>query len=258
MRIHVGGFCLQGLVAIPVLEKLLSEKKQRLEIIANGLAGFYAILFESFGKEEARKRLQGFIKKFEGTLRVINRRQKSENIDKKTARKKQIEYCVLWSTSIAAHTWEQADEFLTGLSGNTSVKAEVIDLSRQTVELYEASSVDVARACLAFPGVFPLFKGKYVNTTYLSQIPVSFLEDGDTVVVNLRDPSRIEFESASEILLQAMECRMIELAKRSLASKDVRKIEIMTQVHWKDIKGLETSQWRFLESVEFSLSEIEF
>ncbi|OAA22179.1 hypothetical protein [Kosmotoga sp. DU53] len=97
-----------------------------------------------------------------------------------------------------------------------------------------------------------------MNTTYLSQIPVSFLEDGDTVVVNLRDPSRIEFESASEILLQAMECRMIELAKRSLASKDVRKIEIMTQVHWKDIKGLETSQWRFLESVEFSLSEIEF
>ncbi|OAA22180.1 hypothetical protein [Kosmotoga sp. DU53] len=88
MRIHVGGFCLQGLVAIPVLEKLLSEKKQRLEIIANGLAGFYAILFESFGKEEARKRLQGFIKKFEGTLRVINRRQKSENIDKKTDKEK--------------------------------------------------------------------------------------------------------------------------------------------------------------------------
>lgn len=61
MRVHVGGFCLQGLTAIPVLERILSRESKELEIIANGLAGFYAILFEKFGREEAQRRLQGLL-----------------------------------------------------------------------------------------------------------------------------------------------------------------------------------------------------
>ncbi|SHH39879.1 hypothetical protein [Thermosipho atlanticus] len=226
MRIHVGGYGLQGLAAIPVIEKFLSKKDKNLEIIANGLAGFYAILFENFGSEKAREKINSFVKKFESTFRVINRVQKGEEIDKRKARKKKIKYCVLWSTSIAIHERKEIEEFLGDLNINTCVKAEVINLEKQTVELYEGSSYNVAKACLAFPGVFPPFKGKYVNTTYLSQIPVSFIEDGDIVVLNFRDLPQIKFESASEILLQAMECRMIEFAKRVLKSKNVEKIEI--------------------------------
>ncbi|ONN28096.1 hypothetical protein XJ44_00035 [Thermosipho affectus] len=230
MRIHVGGYGLQGLAAIPAIERFLSPKDKNLEIIANGLAGFYAILFENFGSEKAIEKINSFVKKFESTFWIIDRVQKKEKIDKRKSRKNKIKYCILWSTSIAIHKWKEVEEFLGGLNEDTCVKAEVINLEKQTVELYEGSSYNVAKACLAFPGVFPPFKRKYINTTYLSQIPVSFIEDGDIVVLNFRDLSQIKFESASEILLQAMECRMIEFAKRVLESKNVEKIDINQQI----------------------------
>ncbi|QTA37777.1 hypothetical protein JYK00_08620 [Thermosipho ferrireducens] len=249
MRIHAGGFCFQGLTVIPILERFLLKQKEKMEIISNGLAGFYAILFEHFGKFEARRRLQKFIEKFEFTFQIIHRKKKGYDKNNSAGKKVQIAHCIKWSTSPAIYSWNQVEEFLVGLKGETCVKAEMVNLFERTVELFEGSSKEIAKACLAFPGVFPPLYEKYVNTTYLTQIPVSFLEDGDIVLVNFRDLSNVEFESIGEIILQSMECRMIELAKRLLTEKDVKLVKVETQISLKDIANLKNNSWEFLESV---------
>ena len=230
MNLHVGGFGLQGITGFPVV-RVFFEKGKWLELICNGLSGFYAVIFEKFGKEEADRRAISFLKTFEEPLRIMERAEIPD-------RKKGIEYCTRWSLKPAVRSWSETWPLVNDLADKTVVFSEVLDLAEKRVTKISGNSRDVALSFLAMPGLFPPFEGKYVTTTYLSQIPVSFVQDGDTVYLNLRDLSGKRPVNAAWVISQSMELKSIHLAKTLLAKKKVDIIPTPLQLKWDDANDI--------------------
>jgi len=225
LKIHVGGYGFQGLAAVEHMNSLVGKG----EIILNGLAGYYAVIAETLGENEGISRLSEFVKRFFNTLRVMDGFAVSSPIGLRHKLQK-LRHCRIWSRQNLVFESNVRDFFLEGVSGNSDFSSEVFDLEERTVKLVSGMARGVAASCISFPGLFPPYMGRYVTTTYLSQIPVSFISDGDTVLFNFRDPSSGRLKTASDLLFQAMEVRSLNYAREMLSNSECRLIRVAKRV----------------------------
>ncbi|WP_367356285.1 hypothetical protein [Mesotoga sp.] len=225
MKIHVGGYGFQSLAAVEHINGLVGKG----EMILNGLAGYYTVISETLGEEEAMSRLSEFVKRLFNTLKVMDGFTVSSPIGLRH-KLQELRHCRIWSRQNHVFESNVRDFFLEGVSGNIGFSAEVFDLEERTVKLISGMARGVAASCISLPGLFPPYLGRYVTTTYLSQIPVSFLSDGDTVLVNLRDPSFGRLKTASDLLFQAMEVRSLNYAREMLSHSECRLVRVVKRV----------------------------
>lgn len=221
MRIHVGGYGFQGLAAVEHINDLIGKG----EMILNGLAGYYAVISETLGENKAMSRLSEFVKRFFKTLKVMDGFTVSSPLGLSYKLQK-LRHCRIWSRQNRVFENDVRDFFLEGVSGTTNFRAEVFDLEERTVKLFSGMARGVAASCISLPGLFPPYMDRYVTTTYLSQIPVSFLSDGDIVLVNLRDPSSGRLKTASDLLFQSMEVRSLNYAREMLSHSKCQLVRV--------------------------------
>ncbi|AKI97834.1 hypothetical protein [Kosmotoga pacifica] len=233
MKLHAGGFGLSGLMAIPYIRQYLSEDESP-NIVSNGIAGLYAVSFLEFGKARAKEVVLDFLKDFEEPLKIMERSY--SGYDKKMSKKREIEYCVKWTTS--DHVAEWKDFYWFGKFSDTTHSAiylELIDLLERKVLLFNGPARKMAQAAVAFPGLFQPFESRYINTTYYTQIPVVFAEDGDTVLLNFRIP-REKPLSANQLLTHILELKGVTLAKEILHRKKVKILRMEDRVTWETLE----------------------
>ncbi len=223
MRVFLGGFGVQGMLAIPFLDAL-EELGINGEMVVNGIGGYHAVVRKVLRREEALRRTFELIERIDHELYMIERRWICEGKRKKGWKMVSVEHCVRLALEESFRSWEDVEDLLEGLDVEVDVGAEYIDLLGN-VGVFKGKAVDVAKVSLAMVGVFPPHLGK-LSTTHLTQIPVLTAEDGDLVLVNLRDPSLCDFAKADEILSQSAEVRSISFAKSVLSEKSVRKVEV--------------------------------
>lgn len=232
MTVHVGGYGFQGLAALPYLDSLTGNGK----LVVNGLAGYYAVLSRVAGREFALKTLSAFVERYFKTLSVMDSREDGEKLQMRLAR---VRHCRVWSRRASVFSSTERDNFLVGLRvGSKSVEhiwVEVFNLERGEVELVQGSLRELVALCISPLGLFPPLKDKYVTTTHLSQIPVSFLEDGDTVLLNLRDPTLNSVKSASDSVFQAMELRSLAYVRVKLEGCHFSRVEVTQRVRTKNV-----------------------
>ncbi|WP_214078470.1 hypothetical protein [Mesotoga sp.] len=181
MKIHVGGYGFQGLAALEHISDLASKGN----IILNKLTGYYTVTAEALGEGEAISRLNEFVKSLFGTLKVMDGSTISSPVGLRDKLQK-IRHCRIWSRQNYVFESDVRDFFLKGVSGSTDASSEVFDLEERSLKLVSGAAGEVAASCISILGLFPTFMGRYVTTTFFSQIPVSFLSDGDIVLLNLR------------------------------------------------------------------------
>jgi len=232
MRIAVGGFGLQGLVAIPFF-KVVEDLKIEVKILATGIAGFYAILRENFGEDEAIRRILVLVNKFKEELWVVDRAGICEGKRLKRWKKRAVKYCVDLSLKRGRKNYEEVDEILSGVKKMENVHIEYLNLEEYKVKLYSGDPIEGAKISIAFPGIFPPYKGKIASTTYLSQIPLEMMNEGEIVINNLRDPSLCKNSTADELLSQSAELRAIMYAKTLMKSKNLRSVKVK-QILWRE------------------------
>ena len=243
MRILAGGFGIQGLLVIPLID-VLDRKGVDYELVVNGLGGFYAVLKEKLGREQALERIKEFIRRFWEDLSAEDRTGLCESGRKRWYKSLAVRWCYLWATRESRRSWEDLKDLLEGVKGESEIGVEYIDISNLEIGVYRGDAGYAAMLSVAFLGIFPPLDGRYFSTSYLSQIPVLSAEDGDLVLVNLRDPSKCDVRKADEILAQSAELRAIALARKYLSRKDLKILE-MPPIGWKDIGDLK----RFEESI---------
>ena len=233
MKLIAGGSGIQGLVVVPFL-RVFDGK-----LLTNGIGGFFAILKEKFGEEEALDRTLKFIKRFERTLRVMDRCGIcDERIPRWRVKMIAYEYCVMWAGKLYLNLWEEMEDLLEGLHGDTEIEVEVLDLEEGRVKLLKGNAKKKAKGCVAFLGLFPPLDGRYITTTYYSQIPITFAQKGDVVLLNLNDPSKCDVRVVDEVLTQVSEIRSHYLVKKIIAERPLKVIKAPT-FSWKYLKDLE-------------------
>ena len=233
MKLVAGGPGIQGLVVAPFL-RVFDGK-----LLTNGLGGFFAILKEKLGEETALNRTLKFIKRFEKTLKVMDRCGIcDEKIPRWRVKMIAYKYCVMWAGKLYLNLWEEMEDLLEGLHGDTEIEVEVLDLEEGSVKLLEGDVRKKARGCVAFLGLFPPLDGRYITTTYYSQIPITFAQKGDVVLLNLSDPSKCDVKVADEVLTQVSEIRSHYLVKRIIAERSLKVVKAPT-FSWKYLKNLE-------------------
>ncbi len=231
MRIAVGGFGLQGLVAIPFFS-VMDDLKVEAKIVATGIAGVYAILRENFNGDEAIRRTLALVDKLKEDLWVVDRAGICEGERLKSWKKEAVKYCVDLSLKNGRRSYEEIDEILSGLKSMGNVHIEYLDLEEYKVKLYSGDPIEGVKISLAFPGIFPPYKGKIVSTTYLTQIPLEMMNEGEIVIDNLRDPSLCKNSTADELLSQSAELRAIMYAKTLIKVKKVKTVKVK-QLLWR-------------------------
>lgn len=85
------------------------------------------------------------------------------------------------------------------------------------------------------PGLFPPFQNRYITTTFFSQIPVSFLKQGDTVLVNLRNLEGSLPDNVSDIIGHSLELKAINLAEELLKKMKIKAIIQPVQIRWENM-----------------------
>lgn len=237
MRLHAGGFGLSGLVTIPYLCEYF-DKGVVSEFILNGIAGLYAISVKEFGKDIAAEIVLDFLKTFEDPLKAMEKAYVDHlnSYSKDSSRKKEIDYCVKWTIADHIVNWESFLWF--EKFSNTvypDIFIELLDLAEKKPLLFNENAKDMAKASVAFPGLFPPLGRRYVSTTYYTQIPVSFVEDGDTVILNLLEPEAYP-QNANQILTRVLQLRQIALAKALLSEKKIKTLRPEGQINWDKLK----------------------
>ena len=234
MNLHAGGFGLSGLMAIPYIRKYL-RKEKTTGIILNGIAGLYAISAKEFSKRKAAEIVLDFLKTFEDPLKVMERAYAGSCKGSTTGRK-EIVYCARWTTAGYLANWESFCWFESfSNTVYTGIYIELLDLVEKRPLLFNGTAKAMAQASVAFPGLFPPLGGRYVSTTYYTQIPVSFVEDGDTVILNLLK-SDASPQNANQILTRVLQLRQIALAKELLGRKKVETLHPEGRINWDKLK----------------------
>ncbi|HDP77513.1 MAG TPA: hypothetical protein ENN47_04860 [Mesotoga infera] len=221
MKVHVGGYGFQGIASLEHINGLVGKG----EVILNGLAGYYAVIAETLGEDEGMSRLSEFVKRLFNTLKVMDGFAVSKPLGLRHKLQK-LRHCRIWSRQNHVFESNVRDSFLEGISGITVFSAEVFDLEERAVRLLSGTARGVAASCISLPGLFPPYMGRYVTTTYLSQIPVSFLSNGDIVLLNLRDPSYGRLKTASDLLFHSMEVRSLSYAREMLSHSECRLVRV--------------------------------
>ncbi|MCD6449167.1 MAG: hypothetical protein J7L34_01485, partial [Thermotogaceae bacterium] len=212
MKIAVGGFGLQGLVAIPFF-RVINDLGIKAEVVASGIAGFYAILRENLDEAKAIESTLILVKKLEKDLRVVDRAGICEGERLKSWKKEAVEYCVDLSIKNGRRNYAEIKKLLPELKMMKNVYIECLDLEEYKVKLYSGDPIEGAIISLAFPGIFPPYNGKIVSTTYLTQIPLESMNEGEIVIDNLRNPCFCKNASSDEFLSQSAELRALMYAK---------------------------------------------
>jgi len=233
VKLVAGGSGIQGLVVVPFL-RIFSGK-----LLTNGLGGFFAILKENFGEKEALVRTLEFIKRFEKTLKVMDRCGIcDEKIPRWKVKMIAYKYCVMWAGKLYLNLWKEMEDLLKDLNGDTEIEVEVLDLYEGKVKLLEGDKKKKAKGCVAFLGLFPPLDGRYITTTYYSQIPITFAEKDDVVLLNLTDPSKCDIKVSDEVLTQVSEIKSHYLVKRIIKEKNLKVIKVPS-FSWRYLKNLE-------------------
>ncbi|OAA29350.1 hypothetical protein AT15_02190 [Kosmotoga arenicorallina S304] len=234
MNLHAGGFGLSGLMAIPHIREYL-RKEKTTGIILNGIAGLYTVSIREFDKRKAAEVVMDFLETFENSLKVMERTY-AGNCKKSTTYRKEIAYCAHWTTAGHLVNWESFRWFES--FSNTvysGIYIELLDLVEKRPLLFSGTAKAMAQASVAFPGLFPPLGGRYVSTTYYTQIPVSFVEDGDTVILNLLKPDASP-QNANQILTRVLQLRQTALAKELLSKKKIKTLHPEGQINWDKLK----------------------
>jgi len=248
VRLVAGGSGIQGLVVVPFL-RVFDGK-----LLTNGVGGFFAILKEKLGEEVALDRTLKFIERFERTLRVMDRCGIcDEKIPRWKVKMIAYKYCVMWARRLYLNLWEEMEDLLEGLHGDTEIEVEVLDLEEGKVKLLEGDVKKKARGCVAFLGLFPPLDGRYITTTYYSQIPITFVQEDDIVLLNLSDPSKCDVRVADEVLTQVSDIRSHYLVKRIIAERHPKVIKV-PPFSWRYLKNLEK---HFKEYEKIFMSHLE-
>ena len=248
MRVYAGGFGIQGMLVIPFLDAL-EQLGLNFEIVSNGIGGFYAVVRDILGREEALRRTFELLERIDDELYLIERRWICEGRRVRGWKKRSVEHCVRLALEEAFKSWDDISDLFSGLDKETKVGAEYVDLEGN-VGIFHGSGTDVAKVSLAMVGIFPPHLGK-LSTTHFTQIPVYTAGDGDLVLVNFRDPSICDFSKADEILSQSAEVRSIVFAKKLLKKKKVKKLEFspITKLDLGDLESIRESMMMKLEGV---------
>ena len=236
MRVYAGGYGIQALTAV-ALFKALRDMNLNLDVVANGLAGFYKAVEEVLGEDEAMRRTMDLLERIDYELYMIERRWICEGKRVKGWKKIAVDHCVKLAVKESFKEWEKVEDLFDGLEKDVNTGVEYIDFDGN-VGIFHGTGAEVAKISLSMPGVFPPFEDKF-STTHFTQIPVFTAENGDAVLVNFRDPSKCDFEKADEILSQSAEIRAIVFAKQILSRKDLIQIH-HPPISFKDVADLES------------------
>ena len=250
MRIFAGGYGIQGFLLVPLID-VLEDLGVDYQLVVNGLGGFYAVAREKLGKEEALKRLKGFVRRFWEELRVSDRAGMCQESRRRWNKTLAIKYCYIWSVRESSRDWKDLEDLLDGIEGETEIGTEYFDLRESVVGVRTGDAREVASISVALLGLFPPYGGRYVSTTYLTQIPVLSASKGDVVLGNLRDPSGCDVRKGDEILAQAAEIRALTLARKVMERKSLRVIEV-GPMSWSDIGNVD----RFRKTIRDGLEEV--
>ncbi len=246
LNIYAGGYGIQGVVAAAFI-RTVREKGIAGEVVSNGIGGFYAVVEELFGNDEALNRTLELMKRINRELYMTERRWICEDRRPKGWKKIAIEHCVRLATEESFKSWGDIEDLLDGLDKDVSVGAEYVDINGK-IGVEWGNGLDVAKTSLAMMEIFPPFKGRF-STTHLTQIPVYTATDGDMILVNFRDPSKCDFEKADEILSQSAEVRSIAFARKILAGKKLKKIYV-DPISSRDVADFESIKESFAEKLE--------
>ena len=246
MRVYAGGYGIQALTAI-ALFKAMKEINLNVDVVSNGLSGFYIAVEEVLGEDEAMRRTMELLERIDYELYMIERRWICEGKRVKGWKKIAIDHCVKLAVKESFKEWEKVEDLFEGLERDVNAGVEYIDFDGN-VGVFHGSGAEVAKISLAMPGVFPPFEDKF-STTHFTQIPVYTAENGDVVLVNFRDPSKCDFEKADEILSQSAEIRAIVFAKQILSGKNLVQIH-HPPISFRDVADLESIKSNLRKKLE--------
>jgi hypothetical protein len=227
MNIRAGGFLLQALTSIPFLEATEETDNVKFEkIILNGLAGFYWIIRKNHDREFALRKLMMFLSRFQEPIKAMGR---EFDLQKKYHRRLDRDYCASWTVTDHVSGWKTFDAILSDISDVqiNDIYIEVINIVDKKVELLGGSVHNLLRLSVAFPGLFPPVENRSLSSIYYSQIPLLNLQKSDLVHVNLRNTKMLPVNNANQILVQSLELRSGELARKILA--DVSPCQIISR-----------------------------
>ncbi len=248
MRIFAGGYGIQGFLMVPLLDAL-SDLEVKYEMVVNGLGGFYALVWEKFGREHALERLKRLVVMLWEDLRLNDRVWICEEGRKRWYKSLAVKHCYRWAVEESTRKWEEFRSFLDGIEGETRIGVEYFDLKEANVGVYRGDSRTAAMMSMALLGIFPPVEGRYLSTTYLTQIPVLSASQGDAVLDNLRDPSKCDIRKGDEVLAQSAELRAIVLARKVMEKRGLRRL-IAGPITWSDLKNLDAYKTSILKQLE--------
>ncbi len=247
----MGGFGLQGIIAVPFLNAVDRVFKDSPKIVSSGLAGAYAILWELYNDLEAYEFFFNLIKEIVEEIFIVDRGYICEGKKFKKLRKKAMKWCSYYALKDGVRSHDELWTLFGFLSDRQlkNVSIEVFDLEKKEVVLIENEcAFEAMKASLSLPGIFPAYKGRFVSTTFLTQIVVESAKDGDLVLVNFRDTKRCTLKSANEILAHSAELRSIYYAKSILQKKNV--IKVYTEpISWVEFTRFPHMVWELTGSL---------
>ncbi len=256
MKVRAGGFLLQGLTSIPFLEAVEeTDEIECEEIILNGFAGFYWIIRKVHDREFALRKLMMFINRFQEPIKAMGREFDMNN---KYQKKLDRDYCAGWTVTDHVSSWQEMEAILNNLEDTSLDKffVEVIDTTNKEVNLLGGNAHRLLKSSVAFPGLFPPLEGKYLSSVYYSQIPLHGIENSELVFVNLRNTEILPLNNANQILVQSLELRSGELARKIL--HEVTPLQLISdkQVNTKNLSEFINAMEIMKEKFKVQLNKI--
>ncbi|MFO7882096.1 MAG: hypothetical protein R6U52_06120 [Kosmotogaceae bacterium] len=258
MNIRAGGFLLQGLISIPFLEAV--EETDELEFeetVLNGLAGFYWIIRIKHGREFALRKLMMFINRFHKPIKAMGR---EFNLKNKYQRKLDRDYCASWTVTDHVCSWQEIETIIKDIEDTplSNVLVEVIDIANKKVSSLKGNTHYLLKSSVAFPGLFPPLEGNYLSSIYYSQIPLYGIKNADLVLVNLRNTEMLPVKNANQILVQSLELRSGELARKILHEVSPSQISSNKQVNTNNLSAFINTLDTMKEKFKVQLNKTHF
>jgi len=261
VTLALGGIGIRGALNIGLLQAITAAEIPIKQVVATGISAMIGAYY-ALGRDPGEV-LPRIIQFFEENHRLM---WQVEQLGGLTAGEKRMAarsmsyflrenlFCSANLTRMGVFSWDIVEDSLARVFGQNTLddlkvpfSVSVIDIENgQETLLHEGSIVNLVRAGVAFPGLFPPVEiegRQYVSSATYCALPLCSLGDTDRPIVALFCPERRQVRrprSIIEVLARVDEIRGNALTQRTLPKADrVIKLEPLGAGNWSSFRKLD-------------------
>jgi len=261
VTLALGGIGIRGALNIGLLQAITAARIPIKQVVATGISAMIGAYY-ALGRDPSEV-LPRIIQFFEENHRLM---WQVEQLGGLTAGEKRMAarsmsyflrenlFCSANLTRMGVFSWDIVKDSLSRAFGQNTLDdlrvpfaVSLIDIENgQETLLHEGSIVNLVRAGVAFPGLFPPVEiggRQYVSSATYCALPLCSLSDADRPIVALFCPERRQVRrprSIIEVLARVDEIRGNALTQQTLSKADrVIKLEPLSAGNWSSFRKLD-------------------